>query len=102
MTSRSNGYAPLARTRARPGSAAAWVERAGEAHFLVVDAIGVDLDPGVARQAAEREDGAAGADEAERALPRFDRPGRLDHDVRALGIGRDGTEGRGERAPLLA
>ena len=77
------------------------VERAGEAHFLVVDAVRVDGDARLAREAAEREHRASRPHERERPLPRLDRPGRLDRNVHARGIARDRAERRGERAALL-
>ena len=77
------------------------VERAAQRQLLVVEAVAVDGQLGAARQPAEEDDGAAGADELERVAPRLLGAGRLDHDVGLLG-GRAGAELARELAALLA
>jgi hypothetical protein len=78
------------------------VERADEAHLLVVDAVRVDGDACVPRETAERQHGAPRPHQRERPLPGVDRAGRLDCDVHAVGIAADRAERGGECAALLA
>ena len=76
------------------------MERADEPDLLVVDPVRVDRDARSAREAAEREHRAAGADEPERGVPGLLGPGRLDHDVCPLRLAGAGPEERRQLAPL--
>ena len=76
------------------------VERAPQRQLLVVEPVRVDAELRAGLAAAEVEDGAAGADELQRSLPRVVRAGSFDHDIGALAVaGRTGELGD-EGTPL--
>ena len=102
VTSRSHGYAPLARTRGQRGLSEACGGTSRARQLLVVQPVGVDRRPGLARQAAEHDDGAARPHELDRVRPRLLIPGRLDHDVRLTAVPHFRAELLDERAALLA
>src|SRR5438132_9984276 len=76
------------------------VERASQRQLLVMNAKRVEGDLGPARQAAERDDRAAGPDERRRVAPAFLRACRLDRDVRVGAVAGTRTEVRGALTPL--
>ena len=69
----------------RPGGV---VEGASDGELVVVEAVGVERRPRVARQAAEEEHRPAGADEIDGCPPRLLGPHGLDHDVGAPALRR--------------